>query len=184
MYLPECSSVELSVSAEGLVLEISRFGVHIEGCDISWSRGSFPRVSSDATLEARALDCNLRLFVTAHEIDHNVDTSTLRAERGTAIKDKTHSQQIKFTVRKMTIEPQKVELNRLLTTVRGSWLSLVYAGLLTAFKKHLRETIQDLVVQGLKELEGSVAEWISITILAILQAERDEGAASGEDDQS
>lgn len=171
VFNPAHSEVHMSVTSEGITIELSKFDVHIEGCNVGWERTTCPTVFSGAELEARAVDCVAYLTIGAEEASHTLDLNRLDSseQQGRA---SPRDRQVKFTVRTLKIDPQTVKLNRLLTTVRDSWLSLVYNWVLTSLKLPLVGMIEEMILGTLKDMEQSIsqnAEWIPITVLAILQ---------------
>eukprot|EP00658_Telonema_sp_P-2_P066645 TRINITY_DN55616_c0_g2_i2.p1 TRINITY_DN55616_c0_g2~~TRINITY_DN55616_c0_g2_i2.p1 ORF type:complete len:476 (+),score=72.80 TRINITY_DN55616_c0_g2_i2:218-1645(+) len=198
---PARSQVHLDVTPDCITIELSKFDVRIDDCALSWERTECPRIGSGGELAARAVDCALNLKISAEEIVRQLEIGDNRSrtpERETdspitrpCPRSRTEPEDsgpspparpsprcpgrpksVDFTVRKVTIEPKTVKIERLLSSVQDSWLGLLYNWFVSALKPQLIGMIEGLLENGLKDMEKSIstdAEWVSITILAILQ---------------
>jgi len=157
-------SVNLAFTDQSKVdVEVSREGIHLKVCNIEaqmreavwgYEQPGFPYLHGGGTLEAEALGGDLSLLVTC-------------------------KQQIGAC--NLFIEPEVVNVGRLMISVEGSWNSLVYNTLIGVLKPQIKEGLE-VAIQGALRNSGQVInnsmEWLAVLVLAVMQAEEDESIAA------
>jgi len=146
------SKSDLKVGCNGIKIKVANVEAHIEGAEWSYEQTSFPFLHGNGTLEASALGGDVTMLMRCTELQPGVG-------------------------RTLVIDPDLVNIGRMVITIDGSWSSWLYNMIITMVKPQIKASIETTIHGILEQAADSIndsMEWVAVLVLAVMQAEEDE----------
>jgi len=150
----EHSKVDIEVSRDGILMQVYNVEAHMRDAKWGFEQMQFPYLHSSGTLEADCLggDVSLMLRCTQHGSQRNFE-----------------------------IEPEVVNIGRVMITVDESWSSWLYNTIIGLIKPQIKVGLEMTIDNALRQSASAINEsmdWLGVLVLAVMQAEEDEAIAS------
>lgn len=148
------SKVDISVSREGIRVKIMNIEARMRGAKWGYEQLHLPYLHSSGSLEADALGGDVCMLLTCKQDG---------------------------ALRMLEVEPEVVNIGRVMIKVDGSWSSWVYNTIIGIIKPQIKAGLEVTIESALRQSATAINEsldWLAVLVLAVMHAEEDEAIAA------